>query len=370
MHCGALFVLFCFLFLSTCPPRRGRGRVAAGRGGAERGGAGRRDAGAAPRACGVRPAGGPVALPKAARPAGSARAAPGPGSAGDPEGGGRRGLDRDQTRGSHTPSARLPGAALHVTDSGGAERFRDRGPRLRLTPARERRGAFGLWPPAQVAFRPEQVEGRVGVAGWAARGPERARAVGPRRGRRLPRGLGPAPPVPPAPGAPGAARRRPTAPAEAAVGLWLCPCNHTSALASSPRSESRGGDGVCAPFLSPGGPGPSQRRRAAAAETRVPMWLKRCPRPAPGRPRKVSRARAQGGWPSSATAPWARRASALPCARRESSPGPALENWPLQVSSGPSPKAARARGPAFSPPGSRLGRYSIFLKDALRSTLF
>ena len=200
------------------------------------------------------------------------------------------------------------------------------------------RGAVSRRPPAQVAFGPGQPY-QLGCEGASRRSrPGRGRPrreVGRRRGRRFPtpsslRGSHLA-----LLGLQNAGRLNPR-------GNGLCivvQCNHT--LVWLPFLDLRAKVEVefSFPCRPPAGPGPSQRFRAAAAETRVEAG-KTMPSSHSGASGKESRVRAAGlprRWtPSLPT-------SALPFATRELSPRPPAGTG-LRRSSGPSLQTARVAG--------------------------
>lgn len=240
-----------------------------------------------------------------------------------------------------------------MTNSGEAEHFQERGPRLRLTPAPERRGAVSRRPPAQVAFGPGQPSRlgceRASRRSRTGRGRPR-RAVGRRRGRRFP------PPSSPRGshlallGLQIAGRLDPR-------GNGLCivvQCSHTLVWLPFLDLRARVEVEFSFPYRPPAGPGPSQRCRAAAAETRVEA-AKTMPSSHSGASGKESRARPRAaGLPRRWSTEPADQRSALHYTRVE--PPAARGNWPPEVF------GTLSTNGASSWPRSRGGRYCIFLK--------
>lgn len=185
-----------------------------------------------------------------------------------------------------------------MTNSGEVERFQERGPRLSLTPAPERRGAVSRRPPAQVAFGPGQPSRRGCEGASRRRRPGRGRprrAVGRRRGRRFPTPSSPR-------GSHLALLRLQNAGRVNPRGNGLCivvQCNHTLVWLPLLDLRARVEVEFSFPYCPPGGPGPSQRRRAAAAETRVEA-AKTMPSSRSGASGEREPSPAPGGWPPSA----------------------------------------------------------------------
>lgn len=239
---------------------------------------------------------------------------------------------------------------LDTTNSGEVERFQERGPRLRFTPAPRRRGAVSRRPPAQVAFGPGQPS-RLGCEGASRRsrpGHGRPRReVGRRRGRRFPTPWSPRGSHLALLGLQNAGRLNPRG-----KGLCIVQCNHT--LVCLPFLDLRAKVEVefSFPYRPPAGPGPSQRFRAAAAETRVEAG-KTMPSSHSGASGKESRVRA-AGLPRRWSIQPADQHSALRHTRVE--PPAARGNWPPEVF------GTLSTNSASSWPRSRGGRYCIFLR--------